>query len=185
MSTSTEHSVASFAYYFNPFWSDSTDPLRDEKVRVAARSFETAVPLRKQRIRTSWISYIALWVLDITLIVASGGQSDAENPDGSQGLVWLAILLAFTLLFALPFILWRWVKTASAPYEGAVEAVREASRRRYEIWRSQLQAKDAVMHSQVMLWHQGQQQIELQRQQLQMQSLILLTQLDMDRQLRK
>lgn len=149
--------------YSNPFWSDPVDAAADPVISAAAQEIIEWQPVREQRFRTAIGIYIALWVVELGLLV---GLFSSQTDEEGEAWGWPAGLLLAALFLVIPAILAGWTSPPRTRVMKAVAIIRSGSAQRYQAWLSWLQQNDPVAHGQVVLWHQGNQANQLATAQL-------------------
>jgi hypothetical protein len=86
------------------------------------------------------------------------------------GHVHPASLLFLALFTVIPWLLLSYVDRASSHTRGAVNAIAGSSYARYQAWLNGLQRTDPALHSQIVLWHQGESARQMQQYQLALQA---------------
>lgn len=155
-------------FYSDPFWSDPTDPATDATCLAAVEQFAIWQPVRQRNNRIAIGIYVALWLVDIALIVKWFSWPD--NGNGAEPVAVPAGVLFIALLSVVPWLLVMYAGVASKHTTAATNAISTSSYQRYAAWLSWLQDTDMATYAQIALWHQGEQARRLQTAQLALQA---------------
>jgi hypothetical protein len=156
-------SVAQPILYRNPFWSDPVDAANDPVMSAAAVDIVTWEPIRRQRVRTAIWVYVALWMVEVVLVLGFFSQTTDE---AGERWGWPTGIHLLMLFLVWPGVLAAWTTRPSTIVRNAVSSIRAGSAQRYQQWLAALQQRDPVAHGQVVLWHQGNQANQLATAQL-------------------
>lgn len=161
-STSDYAQVLGHHYSFStPFWSDHFDWSSDHVANQAATAALFAQSVTSKRKQLAIALGLIYLMIDVTLLAAWLSSTDTNNNGGDQYGVSFGILLVAFLPLAL--VLSAWSNSPWRRFNSVAQLIYSQSWRRYEEWKSSLNATNPNLLFQVLNWEQNREMIYQQQ----------------------